>query len=53
MDTSSPAQERQLFLMENMNRSLDSILANQKKLEEANAAAQQDIVTRKTGATYM
>jgi len=37
--------------MENMNRSLDSILANQKKLEEANA--QQDIVTRKTGATYM
>ena len=37
--------------MENMNRSLDFILANQKKLEEANAAAQQDIVTRKTGAT--
>ena len=51
MATSSPAEERQLFLMENMNRRLDSILESQKKLKEANAAVQQDNVTRKTGAT--
>ncbi|CAH3195114.1 unnamed protein product, partial [Porites evermanni] len=41
MATSSPAEERQLFLMENMNRRLDSILESQKKLKEANAAVQQ------------
>ena len=51
MAKSSPAEERQLFLMENMNRRLDSILESQKKLKEANAAVQQDNVTRKTGAT--
>ena len=51
MATSSPAEERQLFLMENTNRRLDSILESQKKLKEANAAVQQDNVTRKTGAT--
>ena len=33
---SSAAQERQLILMENMNRRLDSILEGQKKLEENN-----------------
>lgn len=51
MATSIPAEERQLFLMENMNRRLDSILESQKKLKEANAAVRQDNVTRKTGAT--
>lgn len=51
MATSSPAEERQLFLMENTNRRLDSILESQKKLKEAKAAVQQDNVTRKTGAT--
>ena len=51
MTTSSPAEERQLFLMENTNRRLDSILESQKKLKEANAAVQQDNVTSKTGAT--
>ena len=32
--TCSPSQERQLVLMESMNRRLDSFLASQKKLEE-------------------
>ena len=45
MATSSPAEERQLFLMENTNRRLDSILESQKKLKEANAAVRQDNVT--------
>ena len=34
MATCSPSQERQLVLMESMNRRLDSFLASQKKLEE-------------------
>ena len=37
---SSAAQERQLILMERMNRRLDSILEGQKKLEEANTNLQ-------------
>ena len=35
MDTSSPAQERQIFLMENMNRSLDSIETGRSKRSSA------------------
>ena len=34
---SSAAQERQLILMERMNRRLDSIWESQKKLEETNS----------------
>ena len=37
---SSAAQERQLILMERMNRRLDSILEGQKKLEETNSNLQ-------------
>ncbi|XP_015765444.1 PREDICTED: uncharacterized protein LOC107344307 [Acropora digitifera] len=37
---SSAAQERQLILMERMNRRLDSILESQKKLEETNSNLQ-------------
>ena len=37
----SPSQERQLVLMESMNRRLGSILESQKKLEEKNATLQQ------------
>ena len=41
---SSAAQERQLILMERMNRRLDSILENQKKLEETGRNQQQPSV---------
>ena len=44
MATCSPSQERQLVLMESMNRRLDSFLASQKKLEEKNATLQQENV---------
>ena len=37
-----PSQERQLVLMESMNRRLDSILESQKKLEEKKATLQQE-----------
>ena len=37
---SSAAQEKQLILMERMNRRLDSILEGQKKLEETNSNLQ-------------
>ena len=37
---SSAAQERQLILVERMNRRLDSILEGQKKLEETNSNLQ-------------
>ena len=37
---SSAAQERQLILMERMNRRLDSIFEGQKKLEETNSNLQ-------------
>ena len=40
MNQSSAAQERQLILMERMNRRLDSILESQKKLEETNSNLQ-------------
>ena len=46
--TCSPSQERQLVLMENMNRRLDSFLASQKKLEEENATLQQENVKLRT-----
>lgn len=36
------AQERQLVLMETMNKRLDSILEGQKKLEEKNMNLQQE-----------
>ena len=36
------AQERQLVLMETMNKRLDSILKGQKKLEEKNMNLQQE-----------
>ena len=44
MATCSPSQERQLVLMESMNRRLGSILESQKKLEEKNATFQQEDV---------
>ena len=37
---SSAAQERQLILVERMNRRLDSIFESQKKLEETNSNLQ-------------
>ena len=40
MNQSSAAQERQLILMERMNRRLDSIWESQKKLEETNSNLQ-------------
>ena len=46
--TCSPSQERQLVLMESMNRRLDSFLASQKKLEEKNATLQQENVKLRT-----
>ena len=48
MATCSPSQERQLVLMESMNRRLDSFLASQKKLEEKNATLQQENVKLRT-----
>ena len=36
------AQERQLLLMENMNKRLDAILESQKKLEQSNAVLKED-----------
>lgn len=42
MDPSNALQERQLVLMETMNRRLDSIQEGQKKLEEANASLRNE-----------
>ncbi|XP_068728031.1 uncharacterized protein [Montipora capricornis] len=42
MDPSNPLQERQLVLMETMNRRLESIQEGQKKLEEANASLRNE-----------
>ena len=46
MATCCPSQERQLVLMESMNRRLDSFLASPKKLEEKNATLQQELRKR-------
>ena len=42
MDPSNALQERQLVLMETINRRLESIQEGQKKLEEANATLQNE-----------
>ena len=42
MDPSNALQERQLVLMETMNRRLESIQEGQKKLEEANATLRNE-----------
>ena len=46
--TCIPSQERQLVLMESMNKRLDSFLASQKKQEEENATLQQENVKLRT-----
>ena len=42
MAANDPVQERQLVLMERMSRRIDSILEEQKKLEDTNAVLQQE-----------
>ena len=48
MASGSPLQERQLVLMEKMNRRLESIVESQRKLEETNARLQQENSRLKT-----